>query len=97
MPRDKLDHIIARLEKQRQQLKEIIDGLHEVRLLGFSDFSSMSLEEFEKRLVSQALQRAGGNQTEAARILKVSRDKIRYKMAKHRLKNPVNKRRRVRH
>ena len=44
---------------------------------------ALSLDEFEKRLVAEALERAGGNQTKAAHILHVSRDKVRYKMAKH--------------
>jgi DNA-binding NtrC family response regulator len=36
--------------------------------------------------VAEALERVGGNQTKAAQILHVSRDKIRYKMNKHGLR-----------
>jgi two-component system response regulator AtoC len=44
-----------------------------------------SLEGVEKCLVSIALQQAGGNQTQAARLLDISRDALRYKMKKHSL------------
>jgi two-component system response regulator AtoC len=44
-----------------------------------------SLEGVEKSLVSIALQQAGGNQTQAARLLDISRDALRYKMKKYEL------------
>ena len=47
---------------------------------------SASLEDHEKELLADALERAGGNQSEAARILRISRDRMRYKMAKHNLR-----------
>jgi DNA-binding protein Fis len=76
--------IIAKLERQRRDLKEIIDALQQLDSLGsITDTRALSLDEFEKRLVTEALERAGGNQTKAAHILQVSRDKVRYKMAKH--------------
>ncbi|MCU0252942.1 MAG: sigma-54 dependent transcriptional regulator [Acidobacteria bacterium] len=43
------------------------------------------LEEVERALVRQALARAGGNRTHAARLLGVSRDTLRYKLKKFRL------------
>ncbi|HLW54555.1 MAG TPA: sigma-54 dependent transcriptional regulator [Candidatus Angelobacter sp.] len=42
-----------------------------------------SLEEHEKRLVTEALAQAGGNQSKAARQLRIGRDALRYKMKKH--------------
>jgi DNA-binding protein Fis len=36
----------------------------------------------------QALETADGNQTEAARILSISRDRLRYKLKKHNLYMP---------
>jgi len=42
-----------------------------------------SLEDHERDLLTDALARAGGNQSEAARILRISRDRMRYKMAKY--------------
>ena len=47
--------------------------------------SSGSFEEREKWLLADALEQAGGNQSEAARILRISRDRMRYKMAKYNL------------
>ncbi|MBI3405324.1 MAG: sigma 54-interacting transcriptional regulator, partial [Acidobacteria bacterium] len=47
-----------------------------------------SLEEVERALVEMALQKAGGNQTHAARLLDISRDALRYKMKKFGLMHP---------
>jgi DNA-binding NtrC family response regulator len=41
-----------------------------------------SLDEQERRLVLEALSQSNGNQSEAARILKIGRDALRYKMKK---------------
>jgi two-component system, NtrC family, response regulator AtoC len=41
------------------------------------------LEDLEKSLVVQALDRSGGNQTKAAALLGISRDQLRYRMEKH--------------
>jgi DNA-binding NtrC family response regulator len=46
----------------------------------------LSLEEQERLLLISALERAGGNQSQAARLLRISRDRMRYKMSKHNLK-----------
>ena len=48
--------------------------------------NNMSLAEQERRLVIQALERAGGNQTQAARLLRITRDTLRYKMKKFNLR-----------
>ena len=44
--------------------------------------ASASLEEHEKKLVMEALNQAGGNQSKAARQLRIGRDALRYKMKK---------------
>jgi DNA-binding NtrC family response regulator len=44
--------------------------------------SGVNLEEVEKSLVTQALERAGGNQTRAATLLGLHRDQIRYRIEK---------------
>lgn len=46
----------------------------------------MSLIEQERRLLVQALERTGGNQTQAARLLRITRDTLRYKMKKFNLR-----------
>lgn len=42
-----------------------------------------TLEEQEKLLIQRAMDAAGGNQSEAARILRIGRDALRYKLKKH--------------
>lgn len=46
----------------------------------------LSLEDNEKQLILRALEKTGGNQTQAAKLLKVTRDTLRYKMKKFRLR-----------
>ena len=45
----------------------------------------VDLRELERDLVVQALQRAHGNQTQAAKLLGLNRDQIRYRIAKYEL------------
>lgn len=42
-----------------------------------------TFEEHEKHLIADALSRANGNQSQAARTLRIGRDALRYKMRKH--------------
>ena len=46
----------------------------------------ISLEDNEKMLVMRALEKTNGNQTQAARLLRITRDTLRYKMKKFNLK-----------
>jgi transcriptional regulator with PAS, ATPase and Fis domain len=46
----------------------------------------LSLVENERMLVAQALEKTGGNQTQAARLLRITRDTLRYKMKKFNLR-----------
>jgi DNA-binding NtrC family response regulator len=48
-----------------------------------------SLDEQERRLVLEALSQSNGNQSEAARILKIGRDALRYKMKKFDIESPA--------
>ncbi len=45
--------------------------------------NGMTLDQWEKALLEQALREAGGNQTRAAQRLGISRDTLRYRMKKH--------------
>jgi transcriptional regulator with PAS, ATPase and Fis domain len=47
-----------------------------------------SLAQFERNLLLQALQKSSWNQTRASRVLKISRDALRYKMKKFNLRAP---------
>jgi DNA-binding NtrC family response regulator len=44
-----------------------------------------ALEDQERRLIAQALERVDGNQSKAARLLHIGRDALRYKVKKHNL------------
>jgi len=45
--------------------------------------SGLTFEEHEKQLLTQALAQSGGNQSKAARQLRIGRDALRYKMKKY--------------
>jgi two-component system response regulator AtoC len=42
----------------------------------------VNLDEVERQLVVQALDRAGGNQTHAGQLLGINRDQVRYRIEK---------------
>jgi len=48
----------------------------------------VKLEELERQLLVQALERAGGNQTRAAELLGINRDQVRYRIEKFGLPSP---------
>ena len=45
----------------------------------------LSVQEMEKKMLREALQRTGGNISEASRLLKITRNTLRYRMAKYHL------------
>ena len=45
--------------------------------------SSLTLDQWERQMLEQALRDTGGNQTRAAQKLGISRDTLRYRMKKH--------------
>ncbi len=47
---------------------------------------SLSLQDIEKRIIEEALNRSGMNVTAAARLLKATRETLRYRVQKHHLK-----------
>lgn len=55
-------------------------------LSGAPELDSFAAQE--RLLVMRALESAGGNQTQAARILRISRDRLRYKVKKYKLDRP---------
>jgi len=46
----------------------------------------VNLDEVERQLLLQALERANGNQTQAAQLLGINRDQVRYRIEKFGLK-----------
>lgn len=55
----------------------------EAHLAAAAPDGSVSLEDQERRLIAQALETAGGNQSQAARLLRIGRDALRYKLKKY--------------
>ena len=51
-----------------------------------------SLDSQERRLIADALERAAGNRSQAARLLRIGRDALRYKMRKHGLEGASHSR-----
>jgi DNA-binding NtrC family response regulator len=47
--------------------------------------TNLALEDHQRQLVVRALETAGGNQSQAARLLRIGRDALRYKLKKHNL------------
>lgn len=45
----------------------------------------LSFQEMEKRMLEEALRKSEGNVSEASRLLKITRNTLRYRMAKHHL------------
>jgi two-component system NtrC family response regulator len=49
-------------------------------------FSDLSLDNLEKRAIQMALQKAGGNQTKAAKLLDIPRHVLLYRLKKFNIK-----------
>jgi DNA-binding NtrC family response regulator len=60
---------------------ERADGEPKPSLLAFG----LSVQDMEKNMLEEALRKAAGNVSEASRLLKISRNTLRYRMAKYHL------------
>ena len=47
--------------------------------------SGLSAQEIENKLLQEALQHTGGNISETSRLLKITRNTLRYRLAKYHL------------
>ena len=61
------------------------DSTQESLALPDTESGVATLEDQERQLIARAMQAAGGNQSQAARILRIGRDALRYKLKKHNL------------
>ncbi|MGD2143774.1 MAG: sigma-54 dependent transcriptional regulator [Anaerolineae bacterium] len=63
------------------------DAIEHARLRPDLPADGLDLEDMvtdlERRFIEEALERTGGNQTEAARLLSISRDQLRYRLEKY--------------
>jgi two-component system response regulator HydG len=73
------DHLPVSLRDA--QSEESNGEIEKISLLAFG----LSAQEMEKKLLQEALQRTGGNISEASRLLKITRNTLRYRMAKYHL------------
>ncbi len=69
---------------ERQRIPRPIPGL-ELSLGEEGIDLKRTVAEFEKRMIEEALQKTGGNQSQAARLLGISRDILRYSLQKYNL------------
>ena len=76
------EHLPASLKTRLPQAADVTSGTPSLLSLG------LSVEEVEKTMLQEALQKSGGNVSEASRLLKITRNTLRYRMAKHNLLPP---------
>ncbi len=84
----RIKNVIARLEKQQRELASILLALRGIEASPPKELRRVTslisyLDSCERQIIGHTLMRANGNQMEAARMLKVGRDQLRYRMAKH--------------
>ncbi|MGH7208860.1 MAG: sigma-54-dependent transcriptional regulator [Nitrospiraceae bacterium] len=75
------EHLPAFLHPSAGMAREKAAHKNVPSLLSFG----LSVEELEKIMLQEALERTGGNVSEASRLLKVTRNTLRYRMAKYHL------------
>ncbi|PYS82149.1 MAG: sigma-54-dependent Fis family transcriptional regulator [Acidobacteria bacterium] len=80
-----LDHVVQRavLLARTDEVKAVDLGLQPVREMGERRLEEMSLEEVERLLIQKALKRFGGNVSQAAEALGLSRSALYRRMQKY--------------
>jgi two-component system, NtrC family, response regulator AtoC len=72
-----------RPEHLTPELRKVAPPRPRERLVPAVDEQGLVLDDVERRLIAEAMERASGNQSKAARLLGVSRDTLRYRLKKH--------------
>ncbi|MSO30860.1 MAG: sigma-54-dependent Fis family transcriptional regulator [Acidobacteria bacterium] len=81
--RNAIERAMLLLDRERLEPDDFTTLTRSVTATSFPlPAGGLSLEEVERQLVIQALERAGGNQTQAAQLLGINRDQVRYRMEK---------------
>ncbi|HST53144.1 MAG TPA: sigma-54 dependent transcriptional regulator [Pyrinomonadaceae bacterium] len=80
-----LDHVVQRsvLMARGEEVKAVDLGLQPVREMGERRLEEMSLEDVERLLIQKALKRFGGNVSQAAEALGLSRSALYRRMQKY--------------
>ncbi|HJR78125.1 MAG TPA: sigma-54 dependent transcriptional regulator [Nitrospiraceae bacterium] len=76
------EHLPPTIKSTEKEQGTVVEPIDQRSLLSFG----LSVEELEKAMLQEALQKTGGNISEASRLLKVTRNTLRYRMAKYNLK-----------
>ena len=71
----------ARLRREVRALRSGVSAEPATRAFRLP-VEGVNLEEVERQLLEQALERCGGNQTHAGRLLGINRDQVRYRVGK---------------
>jgi DNA-binding NtrC family response regulator len=85
----KIETIIAKLTKQQQYIERMKADLREIAVTGRPisrhprSFSAVAA--FEREIIEAAIKETRGNQEQAARMLGIGRDRLRYKLIKYKL------------
>jgi DNA-binding NtrC family response regulator len=73
------EHLPASFRPARAPVPSV--GNEKTSLLAFG----LSFQEMEKKILEEALRKAAGNVSEASRLLKITRNTLRYRMAKYQI------------
>jgi len=72
-----------RPEHLTPELRRATPGMARAGTAVATDGQGLVLDDVERKLIAEAMERASGNQSKAARLLGVSRDTLRYRLKKH--------------
>jgi DNA-binding NtrC family response regulator len=72
-----------RPEHLTPELRKVAAGKKPDKVVASVTEEGLVLDDVEKKLIAEAMERASGNQSKAARLLGVSRDTLRYRLKKH--------------
>jgi two-component system, NtrC family, response regulator AtoC len=72
-----------RPEHLSPELRRVAPPRPKERLVPTMEEQGLVLDDVERKLIAEAMERASGNQSKAARLLGVTRDTLRYRLKKH--------------
>ncbi len=72
-----------RPEHLTPELRKAVPGRRPEKIVPPVTEQGLVLDDVERKLIAEAMERASGNQSKAARLLGVSRDTLRYRLKKH--------------
>jgi DNA-binding NtrC family response regulator len=82
-----IENFPAQIKRLREQTDSTRTLLGQLKLPESGISLIETVEEMEKRLIQEALERTGGNKTKAAELLGITRKIMRYKAEKYGLAN----------